>query len=240
MKFIPRLTPALALFAGLLAGPVAAAPLIIDEACVQNGCFPGDNPGLPVEIAEPGSYRLGSNLEMTYQDLYGILIISPNVHLDMDGFGILGENRCEWTGETAECARESRSQVAILGLRMAESVTVENGSIRGIAGSGLALTASSARVENMTIQEVVDDGISLGEGGGIIADCVVDRAGRIAVYAPAIKQPVIISRSVIFRSTRAFNAGALDNVAARHNGQGISNLNAVIDGSVDEFSTVIP
>ena len=234
------LIPAVVITASLLTGPAAAAPQIIDETCAQNGCFPGDNPGLPVEIQEPGSYRLGSNLQMGARDAHAIVIESPNVQLDMDGFAILGKNRCEWTEETAACEQPSQQKAAILGLRSAESVAVVNGSIRGIAGSGLRLGATGARVENMLIQEVAGDGIAFVEGGGIVADSIVDRAGHVAIFVPTIRQPVVISRSVVIRSSHAFNAGALDNVVTRNNGQGISNLNAVVDGSVDEFSVVVP
>lgn len=240
MKLDFPMISAVVAIAGLLAGPAAAAPQIIDETCAQNGCFQGDNPGLPVEIAEPGSYRLGSNLRIGARDPHAIIIEAPNVQLDMDGFAILGKNRCEWTEELTECEQPSQQNAAIVALQSAESVAVLDGSIRGIAGSGVTFRATGARVENLLIQEVAGDGIAFVEGGGIVADTIVDRAAHIAIFGPTIRQPVIISRSIVIRSSNALNAGALDNVAMRNNGQGITNLNAVIDGSVDEFSVVIP
>ena len=239
MKLLYRLTPTLRLTAGLLAGPAEAAPRIIDEACAQNGCFAGDPPGLPVIIDEPGSYRLGSNLEMTRRDPYAIVVTAPNVHIDMDGFAILGENRCEWTGETAECSEPNRGH-AIFVLDGAESVSIVNGSISGIAGTGIAVRAVGARIEDVIVRDVTFDGISIGFGGGLVVDCMVDRAGRIGFFAPNIGEATLFSRAVVSRSTAAFNAGAMDNVAARNNGQDISPLSTVIDGVLDGYNVVTP
>lgn len=234
-----RIALALALTAGLGAGAAQAAPRIIDENCVQTGCFPGDRPGLPVEIEEAGSYRLASNLQMTRRDPYGIVIVSPNVHLDMQGFAILGENRCRWTGETADCEQPNRGS-AILVLDEAESVSIVNGSIRGIAGSGIDVRGVGARIEDIIVREVSIDGISIGGGGGLVADCLVDRAGRIGFFAPTIGEATLFSRVVVSRSTAAFNAGALDNVVARNNGRDIGSLNVIIDGSLDGYSAATP
>ena len=73
-----------------------------------------------------------------------------------------------------------------------------------------------------------------------MAGCTVDRAGRTGIYAPTGGGPVLISRSTVSRATWAFNGGALDNVAARFNGQGITGLPSVIDGSEDQFNVVTP
>lgn len=234
-----RFALALALAAGLASGTAQAAPLIIDETCAQSGCFPGDRPGLPVEIEQPGSYRLVSNLQLTRRDPHGIVIISPNVHLDMEGFAILGENRCQWTGETAECEQPNRGS-AILVLDEAESVSIVNGSIQGIAGSGIHVRGVGARIEDIMVREVTTDGISIGDGGGLVADCLVDRAGRIGFFAPTGGEATLFSRVVVSRSTAAFNAGALDNVVARNNGRDIGSLNVIIDGSLDGYSTATP
>jgi hypothetical protein len=234
-----RSTLALALAAGLVSGAAQAAPLIIDDNCAQAGCFPGDRPGLPIEIEQPGSYRLASNLEMTRRDPYGIVIVAPNVHLDMEGFAILGENRCQWTGETAECEQPNRGS-AILVLDEAESVSIVNGSIHGIAGNGILIRGTGARIEDIMVREVSTDGIAIGGGGGLVADCIVDRAGRIGFFAPTIGEATLFSRVVVSRSTAAFNAGALDNVVARNNGRDIGSLNVIIDGSLDGYSSATP
>jgi hypothetical protein len=40
--------------------------LEINQACAVNtGCFPGDDPGFPVTITQPGSYRLTGNLDLS-------------------------------------------------------------------------------------------------------------------------------------------------------------------------------
>ncbi|MBY6204693.1 right-handed parallel beta-helix repeat-containing protein [Halomonas denitrificans] len=215
-----------------------AAPRIIDEACVPSGCFPGDRPGFPVEIEEPGSYRFASNLELGSGDPRGVIVLVSNVHIDMDGFAVFGQNHCEWTGESTECEL-TRWGAAIESIDSADAVSVVNGSIRGIEGDGIALAGEGNRVRDLTVLEVNGNGIAIG-GAGTVDGCSVDRAGRTGIHAPTGGSPVLISRSTVSRSTRAFNAGALDNVAARFNGQGITGLPSVIDGSQDEFHVVTP
>jgi len=220
------------------AGASLASPRIIDQSCVPSGCFPGDRPGLPVEIEEAGSYRFASNLLLGRSDPRGVLIRVSNVHIDMAGFAVIGENRCEWTGESTECEL-NRWGAAIESVTSADGVSVVNGSIRGIEGDGMALAGEGNRVRDITVLEVSGNGIALG-GAGTVAGCTVDRAGRTGIYAPTGGGPVLISRSTVSRATWAFNAGALDNVAARFNGQGITGLPSVIDGSEDQFNVVTP
>src|SRR5437660_10259917 len=55
---------------------------------------PGDTPGFPVTISQPGSYRLSSNLTVPDANTTAILITSDNVTLDLNGFSIMGPVFC--------------------------------------------------------------------------------------------------------------------------------------------------
>ena len=217
---------------------VSANPLLVDQSCVNSSCFAGDSPGYPIEITQPGSYRLTSNLFMGNQVQFAIIVLASNVHIDMDGFSITGNNYCEWTGESTEC-KLSPTGGAILTSNKADSVSVVNGSIRGIAGSGILMNGVGARVHGVIVQHVSGDGMSI-EGSGIVTESVVDLAAGRGLFAQTGSLPVLFSRSVVSRSTQAFNAGTLDNIVAKDNGQGIGGLPTVIDGSRDEFSLVLP
>jgi hypothetical protein len=55
---------------------------------------PGDTPGFPVTISQPGSYRLDSNLTVPDVNTTAILITANNVTLDLNGFSIIGSTQC--------------------------------------------------------------------------------------------------------------------------------------------------
>jgi hypothetical protein len=86
------LLPLYALLLLALAGPVLAVDgvLEINQTCAVNtGCFSGDAAGFPVEITEPGSYRLTSNLAPPDIETNGVSLFAANVTLDLGGFGIV-------------------------------------------------------------------------------------------------------------------------------------------------------
>ncbi len=235
-KRVPMIV--LAVGAMCCASPVLAAPRLIDEACVPSGCFPGDRPGLPVEIEDPGSYRFASNLRLGGGDPRGVFVRTSNVHIDMDGFAVIGENHCEWNGESTECEL-NRWGAAIESVESADAVSVVNGSVRGIEGSGVVLRGRGNRVRDVIVTEVSNIGI-LVDHAGTVQGSSVDRAARIGFFTITGGGPVVYSQSTVSRSTRPFNAGAIDNVAARHNGQGIGGLPLVLDASQDGTSVIHP
>lgn len=65
----------------------------IDQACVATGCFVGDDPGLPVQITNPGSYQLTSAIEVE-NDVSALTIDADLVTLDLNGFTIQGPVAC--------------------------------------------------------------------------------------------------------------------------------------------------
>jgi parallel beta-helix repeat protein len=63
--------------------------VLIDQArALAGNVTPGDTPGFPVTISEPGSYRLASNLTVIPDRTAGILIAADNVTIDLGGFSI--------------------------------------------------------------------------------------------------------------------------------------------------------
>jgi hypothetical protein len=100
--------------------------VLIDQArALAGNVTPGDEPGFPVAITVPGSYRLSGNLTVPAGGV-GILVGADNVTIDLNGFQIAGTNR-EGTG------------VGDSGLR--HGTTVRNGTITNFfAGISLVRT----------------------------------------------------------------------------------------------------
>src|SRR5438270_9518468 len=51
---------------------------------------PGDTPGFPVTISQPGSYRLSGNLTVPDANTTAISVTDNNITIDSQGFSILG------------------------------------------------------------------------------------------------------------------------------------------------------
>ena len=64
--------------------------LEINQACVAEGCFPGDTGGFPVTIANRGNYVFTSNITLDNTGQTAIEVDSDNVVIDMKGFGVFG------------------------------------------------------------------------------------------------------------------------------------------------------
>src|SRR5438128_1949460 len=62
--------------------------LIDQNRALAGNLTPGDGPGFPVTISQPGSYGLSSNLTVPLGN-HGIEITADGVTLDLNGFGIL-------------------------------------------------------------------------------------------------------------------------------------------------------
>jgi hypothetical protein len=91
---------ALAATAALVGTPASAAEgevTIAQAGASAGGVTPGDQPGFPVTITEPGRYRLAGNLVVP-EGTDGIVIKADNVTLDFGGYTLQGTRSA--TGES--------------------------------------------------------------------------------------------------------------------------------------------
>src|SRR3954466_7347380 len=68
--------------------------LIDQNRAMAGNVTPGDTPGFPVTLSQPGNYRLVGNLTVADVDTTGIQIVSDSVTLDLNGFTISGPALC--------------------------------------------------------------------------------------------------------------------------------------------------
>lgn len=129
----------------------------IHSACINQGCFAGDDPGYPVELSEPGSYRLTSNIEVN-QNTTAISIESDDVNLDLNGFAIRGPTTCQGMPVTG-CSSTGIG----LGIEVqSDRATIGNGAITGIGNACVAMgTTNGHRVQDLTISQCGGNGISI-------------------------------------------------------------------------------
>lgn len=218
----------------LIAMPARAVDgvLEIHQACVATGCFPGDGPGFPVEIAEPGSYRLTSNLQVPDEDTTGIEVTVELVTIDLNGFAIRGVTQCSVT----ECS-PAGDGTGIDGSSGHSNVRVRNGSVESMGASGIHLAAGSS-VEDVhaasnggtgIVAERIVDSVSLANGGtGIGSDQNGATEGCIARlnHGDGIRSTGVVVNSASFSNSGSGIVSSLagvirGNVVADNDGLGL-------------------
>lgn len=147
--------------------------LEINQVCaVNSGCFPGDMPAFPVQITQPGSYRLTGNL-ITDLGLVNVIDINTDdVTLDLGGFLI---DRVSPSGHGIVI---NGNNVAILngtirgqnhGIRIASGDNNRVIDVRLIGNEGgIAVRAQIPRIEGCTIDSNSVWGIQIGSDLGVV------------------------------------------------------------------------
>jgi len=125
----------------------------INQLCVATGCFAGDSPGFPVQISNPGSYILTSNLEVPDNQI-GIELNGSGITLDLGGHAILGPVEC--TGPGPSCAG------------------FNSGPIYGISPSPALLTLGDTTIRNGTVSGFFVDCVRLAGFGGAFGILIQD------------------------------------------------------------------
>jgi hypothetical protein len=133
---------------------LADGPIIITQAKVLAGnVTPGDGPGFPVSITVPGSYRLGSNLDVP-AGRNGIVVTNFNVSIDLDGFALDGGNLTPFA--------KALNGIVATGVETG-ILSVRNGTILAFSRNGISAATVSF--------DVFDSLQVIGNGGdGIVAE----------------------------------------------------------------------
>lgn len=111
--------------------------LIDQNKALAGNVTPGDAPGFPVTLTQPGSFRLSGNLTLPAA-ADGFVVAASGVTLDLNGFTITGAGGAT-RGITDDSVARSR-------------VAIRNGNITGFP-AGIRLQVSN----RVTVQEVTAD-----------------------------------------------------------------------------------
>lgn len=182
----PPISSLIVLAVLLVAAPAAHAVdgvLEIHPACVADGCFPGDGPGFPVEISEPGSYRLTGSLEVPDANTTAIQVVTEpppslttvqevTVTIDLNGFEIVGPTVCELGGSCSPTGSGDGIQ-EVGSVRM----TIRNGAIRGMGDDGVDI--GPGLVESVHATHNGSAGIRT--GAGVVRGCAASHNGSAGV-----------------------------------------------------------
>jgi hypothetical protein len=151
------------LLAGAPVGALAVDGVVeINQArALAGGVTPGDGPGFPVSITQPGSYRLTGGLSGA-EGQPVIWIAADDVTLDLGGFEIVGNGVDPGIFANAS-----------------DDVTVRGGTVRDVGWAAIAL-AVRGLVENVTVRNAAGDGITC-DSGCRLRDLVVSSSGSWSV-----------------------------------------------------------
>jgi hypothetical protein len=163
----------------------------ISAACVPEGCFETDPPGLPVLITEPGHYRLTSDLES--DGTTSVIVVQMQnelfrrgVHLDLGGHVLRGPFSC--IGTPVSSCNTAVTSVPAIRFEVRNG-SLRNGTIRGFAGPGvLALLLESGLIEGLMVTDNASHGIEMidvvSNEGYVIRDNILHRNGGDGLRAP--------------------------------------------------------
>jgi hypothetical protein len=166
-----KLNPASSLLLALLTATSAWAQVPLNQAgALAGNVTPGDTPGFPITISQPGHYMLTSNLSVPL-GAGGIHITAPNVVLDLNGYTLEGPVTCTQNANTlvVSCSQPADFTYTAVGIRAefdAQPVVVRNGNVRGFASYGVYLPLPFYTMSELTVTSNASHGAVLGGTSG--------------------------------------------------------------------------
>ncbi|MFT7775819.1 hypothetical protein [Roseateles sp.] len=205
----------LLLLAALLATSTAFAQTTIDQnKALAGNVTPGDAPGFPIRISQPGSYKLTSSL-IVPADTNGIEVAAHNVTLDLNGFTISGAITCTGSGAGLVCTGGQGDGVISYAAR---GTTVRNGTVTGFY-RGVVLGAN-ALVEQLRVVHNGTVGLSLTQTNAVVDGGNFSSNGSVGIVSGSIG---ILMRNLTASGNRwigiqSFHGSSVQGVIASHNG----------------------
>jgi hypothetical protein len=149
-------------------GLLVAAPVwAVDGVTEINQTSIVASGGFPYTIGEPGSYRLTSNVTVPDASTTAIVITSPGVTLDLNGFAVLGPVTCSGDGSTRYQNKACTLSGNGLGILVEGEATglIYNGTIRGMGGGGISVFSNfTFNIDKVTVEGNGGIGINLYQG----------------------------------------------------------------------------
>jgi hypothetical protein len=204
------------------------AVLIDQNRAVAGNITPGDDPGFPVTISQPGSYRLAGNLTVPDADTSAIVITADGVTLDLNGFSIAGPLVCT-AGPTVTCLSAGKG-IGIEGshiLAATRGVRVFNGSVRGMGSMGILLGGIGSSVSQIRVDQNGGGGISV---YGNVSDSAATLNGSFGIIGLNVRDSSAVQNAGdgILVDTGGVATG---NVSSSNGGLGMAVMNGVATGN---------
>ena len=182
---------------------------------------------IPFVIHEPGSYVLTQNVQITEEDIDGIVITTDNVTLDLNGFTMLGPGDFLGTGRGIRVVDDRKNITIKNGMindwgtqgifaRFCSNVSFQNLDLTANGGTGI-VAGSGSMIKNVRSSGNMGYGVQMSEGeGGVMTNVVTTHNLWAGIFA----REAVITRSVASDNGQhgIFNPeGVINNSVANHN-----------------------
>jgi hypothetical protein len=214
--------------------------LINQSNAITGGVTPGDTPGFPVTISKPGSYKLSSNLVLADPNGTGIQITASNVTLDLNGFNIIGANVCSVNAQSAAVCPTPGQGVGVQAgtdeTPGPRSVTVRNGSVRGMSLNGIQLTGDGSMIERVASDGNFKAGFDV---NGSVTQSSATGNGFDGFRALVVRDSISVNNRRFGILIRSGGGAATGDIASFNGNDGISAANSRVIGNtvVSNMST---
>ncbi len=205
--------------------------VLIDQSHAMAGNItPGDTPGFPVTLSQPGSYRLAGDLIVPDGNTTAIKIIADHVTLDLNGFSIIGPTICTSSPATCPPIAQGIGVQADNGFAAdgPRGIRVFNGTVRGMGSTGILITGAGALIERVTAD-------SNGGGGFLIAGSVIEstatRNGTFGIFATIVRDSYVTDNHNDGIELDAIGGVATGNIASFNGGNGITDPNGSVSNN---------
>jgi len=142
--------PTLATLLALTALGAQAQTTLDQNKALAGGAVPGDAPGFPITISQPGSYKLSGNLTVPANTM-AIDITVPGVTLDLNGFSVIGPVKCVMGGVGKTMCTAAQNNFGIPLIQATDDSILRNGVVQGATGVGIQLNGQGHLVEGVTV-----------------------------------------------------------------------------------------
>lgn len=185
-RFAVSLLRLAALVAFGSASTLASAQALVDHNKVLAGnVTPGDGAGYPLTLSKPGHYKLMSNLVVP-AGIGGVVITSPDVTLDLNGFSIGGPNVCTQNLGTkvVTCSQPGSSIGIDAGTSSVPRSTIRNGIVKGFGKWGIYAN-DNVRLQGLVVSHNASHGyqgnFDYSKVGVLIEDSLFELNGGTAI-----------------------------------------------------------
>lgn len=219
--------------------------VLIDQSRAGAGSVtPGDLPGFPISINQPGSYRLSGNLVVPDGNTTAIEINASHVTIDLNGFAIMGPVSCASGFPCANVGLQTGYGVRAGSdspVKAYFDIQVRNGTISGMGADAVHLLGDGIRVEDLRTRDNGLSGIVVRTAGGIggprqssliVSRNNVQRSGSYGIKTEA----ALITDNVVSDSEFVGIRLDFEGVVARNLVSRSGDFGAVLGGGVSYLS----
>lgn len=210
----------------------------IDKNAVDVGeITPGDKPGYPILVSEPGSYLIASDLDVT-SDQGFLYIQADNVTIDLGGHFVSGPgdrgtgNGVIIWGSNASIKNGTIAAFAGWGIHGPEGDCHQISDVLLInnAGGGARLAGNGHRVRNCVARQNAGDGFIIGDGSQVLETIAIGNEGNGICCGSACSVETSVALSNHRAGVIVDTGSVVRGVASRKSEIGIQGEGCVISG----------